>query len=232
MKASAAKSGKSVRIVTKLAPPFSLPNFPSRAGTNRSEILPSPTVSSTVWSTTPIASRCAASPCEKTATHPGIKVRMIPHLHILRKQGQRGCCPFPLHPKSPPTRPPLRCRRSRLTIPNTYSTITMPASLRSDCCSPSLRNAVRLPSGIDVRLHRNTHRFSLVFTIDQPSSVRSMQPCRNQPRAINANSERRRNDTARARWLKVGRGRRLVTELAFRRLYASLDVPWVLRTEL
>src|SRR5713101_2566364 len=25
-----------------------------------------------------------------------------------------------------------------------------------DCCSPSLRNAVRLPSGIDVHLHRNT----------------------------------------------------------------------------
>ena len=73
-----------------------------------------------------------------------------------RKQGQRGCCPFPLHPKSPPTRPPLRCGRSRLTIPNTYSTITMSASLRSDCCSPSLRNAVRLPTGIDVHLHRNT----------------------------------------------------------------------------
>src|SRR5713101_6282415 len=73
-----------------------------------------------------------------------------------RKQGQRGCCPFPLHPKSPPNLPPLRCGQSRLTIPNTSSTITMPASLRSDCCSPSLRNAVRLPSGIDVRLHRNT----------------------------------------------------------------------------
>src|SRR5260370_15656887 len=25
-----------------------------------------------------------------------------------RKQGQRGCCPFPLHPKSPLTQPPLR----------------------------------------------------------------------------------------------------------------------------
>jgi len=45
----------------------------------------------------------------------------------------------------------------RLTMPNTYSTITVPASLRSDCCSPSLRNAVRLPSGIDVHVHRNTH---------------------------------------------------------------------------
>ena len=81
---------------------------------------------------------------------------MIP-IFYMEEQGQRGCCPFPLHPKSPPTQPPLRCGRSRLTIPNTYSTITMPASLRSDCCSPSLRNAVRLPSGIDVRLHRNTH---------------------------------------------------------------------------
>jgi hypothetical protein len=60
-------------------------------------------------------------------------------------------------PQSPPNLPPLRCGQFRLTIPNTYSTITMPASLRSDCCSPSLRNAVRLPSGIDVHLHRNTH---------------------------------------------------------------------------
>jgi len=37
-----------------------------------------------------------------------------------------------------------------------------------------------------------------------------------------ANSDMSRNDTARTRWLKVGRNRRLVTELAFRRLYASL----------
>src|SRR5258708_5534136 len=76
---------------------------------------------------------------------------------MLRRQGQRGCCPFPLHPQSPPTPPPLRCGQSRLTIPNTSSTIILPASLRSDCCSPSLRNAVRLSSGFDVRLHRNTH---------------------------------------------------------------------------
>ena len=87
---------------------------------------------------------------------------MIPIFYI-KEQGQRGCCPFPLHPKSPPTQPPLRCGLSRLTIPNTYFTITIPASLRSDCCSPSLRNAVRLPSGIDVRLHRNTHNTSESF---------------------------------------------------------------------
>ena len=71
--------------------------------------------------------------------------------------GERGCRPFPLHPQSPPNLPPLRSGQFRLTIPNTYSTITMPASLRSGCCSLSLRNAVRLPSGIDVHLHRNTH---------------------------------------------------------------------------
>jgi hypothetical protein len=52
--------------------------------------------------------------------------------------------------------PQLCFGQSRLTIPNTCSTITVSASLRSDCCSPSLRNAVRLPSGIDVHLHRNT----------------------------------------------------------------------------
>src|ERR1019366_2826906 len=74
-----------------------------------------------------------------------------------RKQGQRGCRPFPLHPQSLPNLPPLRSGQFRLTIPNTYSTITMSASRRSDCCSPSLRNAVRLPSGINVHLHRNTH---------------------------------------------------------------------------
>src|ERR1035437_7597967 len=70
--------------------------------------------------------------------------------------GERGCRPFPLHSQSPPNLPPLRSGQFRLTIPNTYSTITMSASLRSDCCSPSLRNAVRLPSEIDVHLHRNT----------------------------------------------------------------------------
>ena len=64
----------------------------------------------------------------------------------------------PLSPAPPPNLPPLRSGQFRLTIPNTYSKITMSASLRSDCCSPSLRNAVRLPSGIDVHLHRNTHQ--------------------------------------------------------------------------
>ena len=43
-----------------------------------------------------------------------------------------------------------------LTKPNTSCTIITPASLRFDCCSPSLRNAVRLPSGTDVHLHWST----------------------------------------------------------------------------
>src|SRR5271169_5411358 len=82
-----------------------------------------------------------------------------PHESVLLQRGSRGkgkgppfpCTPIPADP------PPLCSGQFRLTIPNTYSTITRPASLRSDCCSPSLRNAVRLPSGIDVHLHRNTH---------------------------------------------------------------------------
>jgi len=54
-------------------------------------------------------------------------------------------------------KPSLRSGRFQLTMPNTSCTIITPASLRSDCCSPSFRNAVRLPSGIDVHLHRNAH---------------------------------------------------------------------------
>src|ERR1019366_2096534 len=66
------------------------------------------------------------------------------------------CTPIPAEPASASLR--TISGQFRLTIPNTYSTITVPASLRSDCCSPSLRNAVRLPSGIDVPLPRNTQR--------------------------------------------------------------------------
>jgi len=93
------------------------------------------------------------------------------------KQGQRGCCPFPLHPKSPLEKLPSLCSGlSRLTIPNTYSTITMPASLRSDCCSPSLRNAVRLPSGISVQLHRNTQQtdYSEIIAMEQELMAEGM----------------------------------------------------------
>src|ERR1035441_8523604 len=73
-----------------------------------------------------------------------------------RKQGQRGGSSFAPAPPIPADPPPLRSGQFRLTIPNTCSTITVSASLRSDCCSPSLRNAVRLASGMSVHLHRNT----------------------------------------------------------------------------
>ena len=39
--------------------------------------------------------------------------------------------------------------------PSSACTIEVPASLRSENCSPSARNAVRVPSGISVRLRRN-----------------------------------------------------------------------------
>jgi len=66
--------------------------------------------------------------------------------HFVLQRGSRGkgLPPFPCAP-NPAEPPPLRFGQSRLTIPNTCSTITVSASLRSDCCSPSLRNAVRLP---------------------------------------------------------------------------------------
>jgi len=63
MKTSAAKSGRSAKIVTRLVPPCSLPSCQSRAGTSKSEIPPPLTAYSTVSCTTLIASRCAESPC-------------------------------------------------------------------------------------------------------------------------------------------------------------------------
>src|SRR5271165_7159433 len=67
MKTSAAKSGRSAKIVTRLAPRSSHPSYLSRAGTSRLAIPPSLTASSTVWFTTLIASKCAASPCGRSA---------------------------------------------------------------------------------------------------------------------------------------------------------------------
>ena len=59
-----------------------------------------------------------------------------------------------------------------MTIPNTYSTITIPASLRSDCCSPSLRNPVQLPSGIDVHFGRNAQSWQQIAAfLGEPRSV-------------------------------------------------------------
>ena len=83
---------------------------------------------------------------------------MIPS-STTRKQGKGAAAPFPCTPN--PRRTPRFASDtpfgpSHLTIPNTCCTIIMSASLRSDRCSPSPRNAVRLASGIDVHLHRNT----------------------------------------------------------------------------
>lgn len=80
---------------------------------------------------------------------------MIPTFYI-EEQGQRGCCPFPLHPKSPPTQPTLRSGQvfldhSEHLLHNHRASV---ASLRllftftPECRSPSLRN--------HVHLHRNT----------------------------------------------------------------------------
>jgi hypothetical protein len=73
-----------------------------------------------------------------------------------KEAGAKGLPPLSPAPPIPAEPPPLRFGQYRLTIPNTYSTITMSALLRSDCCSPSLRNVVRLPTGMGVHLHRNT----------------------------------------------------------------------------
>jgi hypothetical protein len=61
----------------------------------------------------------------KNATHQGLQARNDPYL-LYRGAGAKGCCPFPLHRKSPPTWP-----------------------------SGSLRNTVRLPSGNNFHLYRN-----------------------------------------------------------------------------
>lgn len=45
----------------------------------------------------------------------------------------------------------------RRANPNTSSTIKLPPSLRSDDCSRSVRNAVRVAFGISVRLRQNPH---------------------------------------------------------------------------
>ena len=57
-----------------------------------------------------------------------------------RKQGQRGCAPFPCTPQSPPSRLPLRFGQSRSTIP----TLT-PQSPCQRRCAPT---AVHLRSGM------------------------------------------------------------------------------------
>ena len=79
------------------------------------------------------------------------------NLFYSEEAGAKGLPPLSPAPQIPaPPKPSLRSGRFQLTMPNTSCTIITSASLRSDCCSPSLRNAVRLPTGIGVCLHRNT----------------------------------------------------------------------------
>jgi hypothetical protein len=72
--------------------------------------------------------------------------------------GDRGCRPFArtLFLASGAL-PPLRSGQVFLDEAEHFLPIEGPASLRSENCSPSARNAVRVPSGISVRLRRNPH---------------------------------------------------------------------------
>ncbi len=106
------------------------------------------------------------------------------NLFSIKEAGDKGAGgPFPLHPKSPPKLLRFAPEHFQLTKPNTSCTIITPASLRSDCCSPSLRNAVRLPSGIDVRLHRNTQRIGTHELLGQ----QGFGPGRSRPREVSKN---------------------------------------------
>jgi len=128
--------------------------LPVAAGTNRSAIPLPLTVSSTAWFTTLTASKCVVIPCVRNvvARNPRAKARRS--LCVLRR-GQ-GLRPFPRTPFSASgALPPLCSGHLFLTKTNTCCTIEVPASLRSENCSPSVRNAVRVPFGISVRLRRN-----------------------------------------------------------------------------
>src|SRR5712691_6545348 len=65
-----------------------------------------------------------------------------------RKQGQRGCCPFPLHPKSPLTQPPLRFGQILLDHSEHFlhnhhasvATLRLLFTFAPECRSASLRN--------------------------------------------------------------------------------------------
>src|SRR6266481_2950172 len=81
---------------------------------------------------------------------------------LCRLGREKGCRPFPRTPFSAISALPTLALRIApdkffLTKPNTSGTIKVPASLRSERCSPSARNTVRVAVGISVRLRRNPH---------------------------------------------------------------------------
>src|SRR5271167_1162040 len=107
MKTSVAKSGRSVRIATRLVPPFSLPSCRSHAGTSKSAIPPSLMASSTAWFTMPTASRCVESPCGRNAIRHRTRRRNEPkstslsaswgcHDSDRKKQNEAFLWPLPL----------------------------------------------------------------------------------------------------------------------------------------
>jgi hypothetical protein len=99
----------------------------------------------------------------------------------VRWGGDKGCRPFPRTPFSASGTPSCAALRTApdrfsLTKPNTSCTIEVPASLRSENCSPSARNAVRVPSGISVRLRRNPQPGT--FSCLPPSPRTASRPSR------------------------------------------------------
>jgi len=82
------------------------------------------------------------------------------------KQGIKGHASFPCTPNPRRTDPsaPLRTLSVDEAEHFRHNHLASVASLRR--CSPSLRNAVRLPSGIGVHLHRNTHAFRITVDIE------------------------------------------------------------------
>jgi len=138
MKPSVAKSGRSARIATKPVPPSSHLNFRSRAGTSRSAIPPLPMASSTVWFTTPSHRNARRVYAQKTKPTARREARMNRFFDI-NEAGTKGCCPFPLHPKSRLKASFASLRIIVLTIPNTYS--------QSPCQRRFAPTAVHLRSG-------------------------------------------------------------------------------------
>src|SRR5437899_10759926 len=102
MNVSAARSGRSARIATRLAPPSSLPSCRFRAGTSRSAIPPSPTASSTAWCTMPIVSRCAENRCAKNAIRR--TRRRNESFFYIEKQGIKVLAPLSPAPQIPAQR--------------------------------------------------------------------------------------------------------------------------------
>ena len=117
------------------------------------------------------------------------------------KQGQRGCCPFPLHPKSPLKRSyaSLRTRSPhfQLTKPNTSGTIITPASLRSGTPFGFLQESC---SASPEYPHRRRHQGRRVFVADWYAAGTLARPrAVGSPKQLAARSNRPRDFFCRER---------------------------------